>query len=348
MYPIEDQGQVIIDQSTWRLLEEKWGVFVYEEAIRQLARVFLGEPRFGVRRRPGVIHIDPTEYHRVEDTVRQHFTSDLRYVLRLRAQCEGDLAHVEAVCRSAEHQLGERNVDAGTVQSLFEGLIRVKAYMGFNWLVPRDDYVQLIGEVLEDLTLTPTECLLHLCTPDIVPHYTQLNLALWQLALVEARGLAPDVDGFIHEIGFAQGYPLSRGLLEQVEGVRSEVQRRVESHQRRPQAIQAELDEVTGRLTAARARRDSVASLLIAAAHRDPVLLNKTLTMIETCRLMADEEEQRHLVEMRAVRTLRDVAHGVGINLALADETELLDAFALTETCLPDANGTAQGRRIWA
>lgn len=348
MFPIEDRGWIIIDQELWRELGEPWGVHLYDEAVRRVPEAFLAEPRYGVRRRPGVVHVPAGAYKRTERRIRNLFLSSLEYVLWLERRCWGDIRSLHEACAEVEASARARQVVPEQVARLFDLLVRCKAFMGFNWLVPKDEIASRIGELTGRGEEWGQEALLTLFVPNVVPHFTRLHDGLYRLAEQLAQGAEPDYGAYVEELGFAEGYPLRPQPLEQPEHVAAEAERICQEYGRDPVRIRSEREAALLRVKSNRQRRDRLCvDLLATVPPRQASARMQVLGITRLCALAADEEEERHLAEMRAVRAFRMVGNLVGIELAQVDEAELLGALGLAERCLPDLT-TLKTERIYS
>lgn len=322
---------MIIDHGLWRDTREPWGVHIYDEAVRHVPVVFLDEPAYGVHRRPGVIHVPAPLYRRTERRIRERLLHDPRYVRWLRQRCMGDLQQLHQVCGEVESSAGRGLLAADRVAELLRMTIRCKAYMGFNWLLPRDEIAVFLGKLLGEGDEAGHELLLNLSAPDVLPHYTRLHVGLHELAESLAAGVEPDYAAFATHLGFAQGYPLRPQPLEQRESVMAEVRQLCNQHDWSAPQLRAEREALVERAAAARRRRDNLCGELLAALL--PSQVNdraRLLATVDLLSLAADEEEERHFVEMRAVRACRLVGVLAGVDVSSIDEIEFLGRLAVS------------------
>jgi hypothetical protein len=151
-------------------------------------------------------------------------------------------------------------------------------------------------------------------TTSVQPHFVRFRVELLELARRKLLGLPVDSATFARRWGKCQTAVLRAAPLENPDAVDREVAR-LAAEYRDVSAVEAELEQLAGRHAGACTRREeTLAASCRAAAARghDPRRLEELAAIL---RFAVDEEEERHVLQMRASTLFRLEAERRGIDV---------------------------------
>lgn len=279
---------------------------LYSQGLLRVPAVLLGEPsRLGRQRRPGIVDIPAGDYDGVSARIAG-LLLDLDGVRRLATRAEQLYATVGDRLTVAEHQPA-----LGLAADLVEPVCQVMALHVVNWMWPLEEFERITGAVLGDQD-AGHRAVLSLLVPTAPAH--MLDFHQHVLAAVEHAGTDPAraravADQLAGEVGFLQR-PAMPGLAPQpwehadiVGGVLAGWSAVVDLagvlEQR--QALRAAHNK-------AQAERRAIYAALLAASSGHPVRWRQVQAITTACRIAADAEERRKVLQLRFLRLARTVA----------------------------------------
>ena len=200
-------------------------------------------------------------------------------------------------------------------QELWEKLVAVMPFVALNWLVDREVLAEHLIQCTGWLQHEAEAWLGEVTLPDTLPHFFQYQLELLHLALQVMNGDIPQIQRFSEAFGCLQTGLLARCPHEDPALVMQEVHRLCEQHPSRKallEHIQA-LNETHQDALKRRSRRIGEAALAAVATSCTEQVLHLARLLV----FVSNEEEERHILQRRALARLRD--YGLGLGLTLND-----------------------------
>lgn len=297
MRTFDTEELTIVDVGSYLAATTPLELEIYSIAIARIPCAFLGEPQNGVLRRPGVLWTERERFADVDARVRARMLHDNGYVEELRERFEVDCAALDASC-------AERAID-----DVWRGLADVMPYMAFNWLLPREE----LDAELQELTGLGEEELASwvatVSTPRDHPHFMRFRLALLQIALEPTDA---GVERFARDMGKLQNSLIEPADLEDPANVWAEALR-IADDLGGDEGIHAEIAQLE------QVRQEKLAARERALGGADA----RVRTIADLLQLAADEEEERHVLQMRSLTLLRLEAEERGADLVTCTSADL-------------------------
>lgn len=292
-------------------------------SVMLVPQVFLGLPwEYGREYRPGVIHVPRTLFEMVDEQVGLLLSTSAAYTYELSRRCLADIA---ALHTSTELLLVAGGPTSGAdVDRLLSRLDRAVSYAAFNWLVPKEAISAHFDALLPGGQ--GATAMLQLMTPTVMPFYYQSELALLNTCLkvfANRGGLGREAHLYANMWGPSYSPTLEPSEWEDPEFVAERiVQRMAElgSAVAVREAIEARLASVQ----AAVDRRQGLAEGLMARAEaQGPKSLLLTGSFLKLLETVSNEEELRHLEQVKAYGVVRKLYHERGFDYRTATTADL-------------------------
>jgi len=192
--------------------------------------------------------------------------------------------------------------------------------MAFNWVLELDRVLPVIARWTKTPLVQARNLLLMATVPDVVPCFARIQFALVKVSL--AREPERAVEDFVWNYGFCDGYPIERQPLENPTRVALEAARLREGGNN---LLLDHRKQLAHSLAAAKVRRALARSALLerTGAH----LRWRLRALLDALILGANEEEDRHWWELRALRNFRLLLEAKGLDPASSFEEDLLEVY---------------------
>lgn len=313
MRTFETDELTILDIASYLATQSPIELEVYTIALARIPSAFLGEPQMGVLRRPGVLWVERGRHERVEATIRDRMLRDSEYPQILRSR-------FEAACASLRLTLAETAITTRSLAAVWDGLGDVMPFMAFNWLLPREE---LAGQLSALAGLEPAEAeewLVASAIPSKPPHFVHFRQQLLLLARAHLRDEPVDCAGFARTLGKLQNSLIDAAPLENPAAVAEHVAELADELED-DAGVDAELARLDRARLEALERRTAWIEL---TRGRAPSADHARIDAIaELVQLAADEEEERHVLQMQALTVLRLAAEERGVPTAGSTSAEL-------------------------
>jgi len=270
---------------------------LYTLGLANVPYGFLGLPRFGALRRPGVLWVPQNDYDTVHAAIAARMMDDPSYPTTLRALYDGTIRQFDAAL--ATYVGGDEN----TLPALWETLCVAMAYVAFNWLMPRDAFADAVQALTGYSRSQTDQWLLRASIPSYTPHFMQFRRALLSLASNVLDGRPVETDAFARSMGCLQTGGIDATPLEDPDVVMDtarELATELGSAGVAGEIIR--IDQARMLSSAARAAAIGAAYAATVARGGDP---RRILAIAALLTLAADEEEERHVAQMRGMAALR-------------------------------------------
>lgn len=309
---------------------------LYSQGLLRVPAVLLDAPgAWGRQRRPGIVDLPEVGYDAVTVRITERLL-DLEAVRGLAAHVDRLLAAVGDRLSVTEDHLDE--AAAEEVADLVEGLCRVMALHVVNWMWPIGTFEHIAATVLGDADLGH-RAVLSLLVPAAPAHMLDFHqhvlTALEQTATDpgQARAVAEQLAG---NVGFLHR-PAMPGLAPQpwerpgiAVGVLACWAARTDTT-----VLAEQREALRAAHERAQADRRAMYAALLAAASGDPPRWRQVQAIAVACRIAADAEERRKVLQMRFLRLARILAQRHGLAPAQVTLTDLVGAVALAATAGP-------------
>lgn len=199
------------------------------------------------------------------------------------------------------------------------------ALVVLNWVLPLERFACHFAELLGDEALG-RRCLLAQMTPSTPAHMIDFHAYVLAAARDAQEGseLIALADALAAEIGYLQVQGMNPTLLERPREARRLLERL--ASQREGEDIQGEIAAMLDAQRTSRAQRAALYASAMLAAARDPRLYARTEAIVIVCRVAAEEEERRKVLQQRALRSFREAAERAGVDPLRLTIEDLLGA----------------------
>ncbi|MGH3933432.1 MAG: hypothetical protein ACRDS1_00370 [Pseudonocardiaceae bacterium] len=297
---------------------------LYSQGLLRVPTVLLGEPwLFGRQRRPGIVDIPEADYDAVSTRIAR-LMLDLDGVGRLAGRTEQLYSMVGDQLTSAEHQPG-----AGLAGDLVERVCQLMTLHVVNWMWPVDEFERIASAVLGDED-AGHRAVLSLLVPTAPAHmldFHQHVLAAVEQTLIDPGRARVVADRLASDVGFAQRPAMPRLAPQPWEhadtvgdvlaGWSTAMDTASVVEQR--QALRAAHGK-------AQAERRAIYAALLAASSGDPARWRQVQAIATACRLAADAEERRKMLQLRFLRLARILSARSGLPPATSTLADLAAA----------------------
>ena len=297
----------------------------YVQGILASRTVLLGQTGpFGKEYRPGIVHFPADIFTDFTTTALRLSAENPAFCLLTARRIQQAITDTTHACENAERPLSSGQLpDFTVVDRMLRGLTRLMAYKVLYDLIPEDALTARLGDFLQDDRLAQ-RLFLSLHHTEHLPHYTQVNLGLLTLALQAAKTGVAAPGEFIRTLGFAFDFYISESELETPQGVSAHVRALLKEHGGDPQRIRKTIEDVhLGRERQLELSRQAWAQLKRSPDRETP---EDTLALLAVLRLhqaLGDVEEERHLLQMRVQRNVRDLLDRLGLDRFTTDLASL-------------------------
>jgi hypothetical protein len=295
MRTFHDGDLTVLDIASFLAATSPIELEVYTIALARVPVAFLDREQLGIMRRPGVLWVDGGTHARVENEIRRRMTSDSSYPAWLGRR-------FAASCNVLARACADASLPPESPAGVWLGLADVMPFLAFNWLLPRDelgDQVRartgLDGEELEAWLVAAS-------APSRPPHFLRFRRELLLLARAHVVGERVDCATFARTMGKLQNSLIDPAPLENASAVADEVAR-LATELGSVVRIDAELAQLeVARRVALERRKAALTDARCRAADAEWPRLAAVAALLQ---LAADEEEERHVLQMQALTVLR-------------------------------------------
>ncbi|MFK7602186.1 hypothetical protein ACI3L1_08240 [Deinococcus sp. SM5_A1] len=287
----------------------------YVQGLCASRAVLLGDSRaFGLEYRPGIIHFQAQEFEQFKRAALQAYDQNPIFCHLTARRIDQAVSETTMACQRVEAWIqGNQVLAAQHLVPMLEGLTRLMAYKILHDLYPTSQLQLRLAEFLNDAQLAQ-QLFLPLAFTETWPHYTQVNLGLIDLAIdwLESGHLL-GASSFIHTCAYAFDFYIDENPLETLDGLTSHVRELAVRHGNDPQELRKIRQSIFDGHAAERQRSQAAWERLYCTPHGSP---EDTLALFSALRLhqaLGRVEEERHLLQMRVQRNVRDLldAHGL-------------------------------------
>lgn len=292
----------------------------YVQGILASQDVLLGRGPFGHEYRPGIVHFPAETFTHFTTTALTLSVDNPAFGLLTTRRIHQATADTTCACQITEQATARGQLPSpADVDAMLQHLTQLMAYKVLYDLIPEDDLIARLSDFLQDDDLA-AQLYQSLHYTDALPHYTQVNLGLLDLALTTAETGRADPAAFIRSLGFAFDFYIHESELETPAGVHAHVQRLVDEHDCSPERLRATIQDIhAGRQRQQALSRQAWERLRRTQSRHSP---DDTLSLLAALKLhqaLGEVEEQRHLLQMRVQRNLRDLLDHLGLDRVTSD-----------------------------
>ncbi|MGH3833232.1 MAG: hypothetical protein ACRDRS_22825 [Pseudonocardiaceae bacterium] len=295
---------------------------LYSQGLLRVPAVLLGEPRpWGRQRRPGVVDIPEADYDVVSARIAR-LTLDLDGVRRLAAQARRLCSAVGGGLASAERQPG-----AVLGAGLVERVCQVMALHVVNWMWPLEEFERIASVVLGDED-AGHRAVLSLLVPTAPAHmldFHQHVLAAVEQTVTDPARARVVADRLAGDVGFLQR-PAMPGLAPQPWEHTDTVGDALAGWGMDTASVVAQRRALRAARERAQAQRRAFYAALLAASGGDPARWRQVQAIAVACRMAADAEERRKVLQLRFLRLARTLTARAGLPAATSTLADLAPA----------------------
>ncbi|MEZ0091819.1 hypothetical protein [Streptacidiphilus sp. EB129] len=291
---------------------------LYSLGLMRAPEVLLGDTvPLGIPRRPGILDVEAGRHDAWLADVAEA-SGSLAWARVLRTRFEAILAGLRRGLDCWEQTDGP----LPELDLLVGPLLDLMALHTLNWVLPLDTYTRHFADLLGDPELG-RQCLLAQLTPAAPAHMVDFHAYVLTSAQAATDGadLTALAQALSEEIGYLQQQGMAEVPLERPREASSFLQRVAAGHA--DGGIEGELAALLTAQQRSRRRRDSLYAAALLAASTDAVRFDRTNAMAIVCRVAAEEEEQRKILQQRALRAVRQIGERVGIDASGATLAQL-------------------------
>ncbi|MGH3692421.1 MAG: hypothetical protein ACRDRX_00170 [Pseudonocardiaceae bacterium] len=300
---------------------------LYSQGLLRVPAVLLGESwLFGRQRRPGIVDLPEVDYDLVRARIAR-LVLDLDGVRRLATRTEQLYSRVGDGLTLAEHQPG-----AGLTAGLVECVCQLMALHVVNWMWPVEEFERIVSGELgdEDAGHRAVLSLLVPTAPAYMIDFHQHVLAAVEQSVTDPARIRVLADWLAGDVGFLQR-PAMPGLGPQpwedadtVGDVLAGWGAAVDSASVVGQRLALRAAHET-----AQAERCAIYAALLAASSGDPARWRQVQAIAVACRLAADAEERRKVLQLRFLRLARTLSARSGLPPATSTLADLRAAASM-------------------
>jgi hypothetical protein len=230
-------------------------------------------------------------------------------ILQLNLACDNYLAY-------SQPNISNRSL----LEPVWLWLYRALSYVAFNWLIPRARIEDEISSLTGYSKTEAQQWLLLVTKPSVTPHFSRYHQGLLELVVkqVESSLTRSDLKNFSQNLGFLQDNPLETEKEIPVDNLQrlADTVLDLANKMKTLEVIRAEMQRLRtmqqiGLTKSLNAQSSAYARSLYLKSD-----VKKLNAISELMTLAADEEEERHVAQLRAYTILQREAQNQFIDLA--------------------------------
>lgn len=297
----------------------------YRDAFINLYRFYLDLPQdCGVKVDIGVSREWRENYLSFENTMRTKLVHDLTYQKELIKKGYAKLNEIDKYIAYL-NQKGVEKITFVEFERLIALTVECLTMMAFNWLTPYKDYKEYFYQLFDEEK--GNMIYLNLNITDVFPHFKLFALELYQLALKKIRHEQLDLEKFKDNFGCLQTFGFFDADLEIDQNIFAKLDEIIIDNKHSADAIQAYINNILATRTKALERKMWSYHQIYAKCKADDCdqqLIQKILSISRIIGFINDEEELRHMFQMRAQRIIKKVLLHYDLPLLTITLEELL------------------------
>jgi hypothetical protein len=311
--------------------------FYSQGLLRFPARMLQAQTAWGIERRPGIVDIRRSAHQSV---IHNFGVSCLEFAFATR--CEHDFRRIVMDVTKTnlrlEHELSQGHISSGTIRAFFSRLYDLMTFHVVNWMLPLDGFQSFLEECLGSAAQAEL-CLKSFMVPSSPAHLTDFFLAIVGAAedLIEGRWTNERAVEAAKALGMLQTVGIEKKQLEDPDSFTRFVEAFASKEDQ--QAIREQGKSLRNAKHTANERRNDHLTRALACALRRDGAFSKVQAIETIARTAADAEESRKVLQLRALRNLRELLGHLRLPSAGTTRNDVICAVTARQEALRERSG---------
>jgi hypothetical protein len=297
---------------------------LYEIGVSKIPNLYFNNQHIlGERIRPGVLKIDKKEYEEIKISVCNKVLCEGEFIDELVVKGTTSLNELEKTIEIMNHT-NISKIDHNLFNKLFQQMTDVSAMTSFNWLIPLEQMKEFFLSTLG--SEVGIETFLRIAIPDVLPHYSLLELKTLELAKKFFGGNSIDLEYFKDYYGCLFNFGMRDSQMENDDIILDKITKIFNECNKDVREIDKRIDNInyTKKLSIINKNR-SIQNILrkISGGTLRGLQANELLRYCRILEFINEEEERRHIFQMRFQRIIKKLIKHYKLNIEYTTINEI-------------------------